>query len=158
VNLEATISVLSYGTSDGVKKAWDTRGRGRIDPDRVFRKLPAGHREYLQKGWAKLRRVPISSLRGLPSYYGYHSPQPLRDVKVHTVEHRANQMTAGKGFAPAVLWPSGDRHHVQDGMHRIAAFRKAFPEATHVRALVLTDKGKARDKLYEQIGRYQIGR
>jgi hypothetical protein len=29
VNLQSTISVFAYGTSEGVEKSWDTRGRGR---------------------------------------------------------------------------------------------------------------------------------
>lgn len=29
MNLQATMEVISYGTTEGVSKAWDTRGRGR---------------------------------------------------------------------------------------------------------------------------------
>src|ERR1039458_4277457 len=39
MNLASTLAILATGTSEGGKKAWDTRGRGRHkkDPDRVAR-------------------------------------------------------------------------------------------------------------------------
>jgi hypothetical protein len=37
VNLELTISLYCYGTSESVKKAWDTRGRSRAGTEDMLR-------------------------------------------------------------------------------------------------------------------------
>ncbi len=36
MNLAATIALLGYGTSEGVRKEWESRGRGITDPDETF--------------------------------------------------------------------------------------------------------------------------
>jgi hypothetical protein len=55
VNLDTTISIFAYGTSEGVKKEWDTRGRG-VKTVSIPKTMPALRNltsKYIQKYGAK---------------------------------------------------------------------------------------------------------
>lgn len=135
MNLAATIFLLAGGPGSGC--------RGSNCGRKVFSKLDKNWAKEVKLGRVKHKKVPINSLRGFPPFgFARDTPQYLKEVSEQTVKRRSNEMLSGKNFAPPVVWPRGGRHHVLDGIHRIAAFRKAFPNEKFIHTLVVQEKAK----------------
>jgi hypothetical protein len=148
MDLSCSIEFYAGGPGSGCNPAAGKCGR-----DKVFTQGPTGDwaKDY-RAGNIEHRMVPVNSLRGFPKVGGeWMTRQGLQEVNPKTVTRRANEMTKGKKFSPPVVLQRGDRHHVLDGMHRAAAFRKAFPGEKNIHVLVVTDKG--RSKILKEAGK-----
>jgi hypothetical protein len=100
MKLEQAIEIHAYGTSEGVTKSWDVRGRGKADRD---------HRNHLLAG------VLAISNSGTP----LSGPMRDRDAVQH-IERMAN--------SPKPPYSTGGENAVQIGSHLIESdhMEKAF--------------------------------
>jgi len=154
--------IEAFGTSEGVKKEWDTRGRGRktwdekLLPPKINWKVPAKTQKVFDKYGVKVQQVDVHKL--VPSeyrkwgdvYYGRADKKYINTIR--------QAMRQGKEIYPVEVQPSkrgGGLFDVGDGHHRVLAAMlngnksvtvmippKKFSDAAFEEMLVATPKSK----------------
>lgn len=99
MNLEQTISLQAFGTSEGASKGWDVRGRGRTKTStgETNQFLHKGFHETLNKLGYRFDGTYGEEKAGTPSSHYYH-PTSQRSVDVS--ENGSWMTKKGDGFGP----------------------------------------------------------
>jgi hypothetical protein len=115
MNLAATI--WAYGTSEGVEKAWNTRGRGRKQPNPIDRNFRQEFGRFADK--VGLKEVdPAAEGAGIDTQNAYIQPRAVQKWR--------KVFQSGGRVPPVLLAPTSARsggrlYMVLDGHHRLAA-------------------------------------
>lgn len=135
MNTSSLVALQAYGTSDGLKKAWDARGRGKHtmgerDKSKVRAvktiKLPSGATFYQGKTVGEKMLTPPSKQDLAHNQPGYAHPSGKTGTKV--------KLPPGRLWPEQAYWksgvPSADKHPLRGDFRRTSADVNAISNTT----------------------------